>query len=67
MEGRINATHLKNLKLAAIKDLQTYNQYILVFLLLILNDGVGEALKQATSQTRENEDIIVGTAVKIVE
>lgn len=36
------------------------------FVFLILNDGVGEALKQTPSQKRENKSIIIIIAIKIV-
>ncbi|CAC5422372.1 unnamed protein product [Mytilus coruscus] len=47
MEGRIDTSHLKNWNVAVIADLQAYKQGRLV--LLIFNEGVREALKQATS------------------
>ncbi|CAC5382291.1 unnamed protein product [Mytilus coruscus] len=64
IEGRINTTHLKNRILAAIPDLQSHKQGRDV--LLIFNEDVGEALKQATSYSCDDEGIIIAKAAKIV-
>lgn len=64
IEGRVNTTHLKNRILSAFPDMQAHKQGRDV--LLIFKDDVGEALKRATSLSRDDEGIILAKASKIV-
>ncbi|CAC5393282.1 unnamed protein product [Mytilus coruscus] len=64
MEGMINTTHLNNWILAVIADLQEHKQGR--FILLIFNEDVGEVLKEATSDSLDDEGIIIAKAAKII-
>ncbi|CAC5388162.1 unnamed protein product [Mytilus coruscus] len=65
MERRTGTTYLNIWNVAAIEDLQAYKRGRL--LLLIFNEGVHEALKQATSLKHENEGIIIAKADKKID
>ena len=62
--GRIHSTDLKHRILAAIPDLQAHKQGRDV--LLIYNEDVGTAIKQATYTNFDDEAIILSKAAQIV-
>ena len=64
MEGIINTTLLKNWILAAIDDMQAHMKGC-VFL-RILNEYVGEVLKQAMSFSRDDEGLFIVKVTRIV-
>ncbi|CAG2219667.1 PARP6_8 [Mytilus edulis] len=61
---RLNSTHLKDRILAAIPDLEAHKQGRDV--LLIFNEDIGKAIKQALASNYDDEAIILSKAVKIV-
>lgn len=64
IESRVNTTHLKNIILSALPDMQAHKQGRDV--LLIFKDDVCEVLKRATFLNRDDEGIILAKASKIV-
>ncbi|CAC5388742.1 unnamed protein product [Mytilus coruscus] len=64
MEGKSYTTHLTNRILVFIPDLQDHKQVRDV--LLIFNEDVGEALKQTTSYSHDDEGIIIAKSAKII-
>ncbi|VDI48816.1 Hypothetical predicted protein [Mytilus galloprovincialis] len=61
---RLNSTHLKDRILAAIPDLEAHKQGRDV--LLIFNEDIGKAIKQALASNYDDEAIILSKAAKIV-
>lgn len=63
-DGRVHSTDLKNRIIAAVPDLQAHKQGRDV--LLIFNEDVGGALKQATTRNYDDDAMILSKAAQIV-
>lgn len=61
---KLNSTHLKDRILAAIPDLEAHKQGRDV--LLIFNEDIGKAIKQALASNYDDDAIILSKAAKIV-